>query len=87
MKHCLMKTRGVVVHNHVLTAAVVGGEWLPSRSGQFTTRIKVIFTHLTRGGDYPRARLESMEELKFFTLPGLELRPLVHAVSTIQSLF
>jgi hypothetical protein len=55
---------------------LVGGEWSASRAGRFTPREGAPGTHWVGGWVDPRAGLEDMDELKFFTLPGLELRPL-----------
>jgi hypothetical protein len=53
-----------------LTSALVGGEWSASRPGRFTPS-----THWI-GGWAPEPVLDDVENIKFFTLPGLELRPL-----------
>jgi hypothetical protein len=51
-------------------SALAGEEWPASRPGRFT----------------PRAGMDDMEKLKFFTLPGLELRS--HSrLARIQSLY
>jgi hypothetical protein len=56
---------GLNVQIHIfLTSAQVGGEWSASRPGHFTHWIGG-WVGLGRRG-----------EKKFFTLPGLELRPL-----------
>jgi hypothetical protein len=54
------------VYIHILlTSAVVGGEWSPSRPG----------THRIGGWAGIRAGLDDVKR-KLFSLPGLELRPL-----------
>jgi hypothetical protein len=70
-----MKTcGGVDIYSQIhifLTSVLAGGEWPASRPGRFTS--------LPKGKDprYPlhRAGLENMEERKFVTIPGPELRP------------
>jgi hypothetical protein len=70
---------GVDVEAHVfLTSALVGGEWSASRLGRFTPEKRAAATHSIEGWVGPRARLDDLEKRKFFTLPGLELRPLCH---------
>jgi hypothetical protein len=54
-----------------LTSALAGGDWSASRPGVFTPH-----THWIGGWVDPRAGLDDVEERKFLTLPGLELRPL-----------
>jgi hypothetical protein len=67
-----MKAYGVVdVYIHIfLTLALVGAEWSASRPGRLTPS-----THWIGGWVGPRAH-QDVEKRKFFTLPGLELRPL-----------
>jgi hypothetical protein len=56
---------GVDVQIHIfLTSALAGSEWSASRPG----------THWTVGWVGPRAGLDDVENRKFLTLPGLELR-------------
>jgi hypothetical protein len=63
---------GVNVLIHIfLTSALVGGEWSTSRPGRFTSG-----THWIGGWVDLSAGLDDLEKRKFFTLPGLELRPL-----------
>jgi hypothetical protein len=59
-----------------LTSALAGGEWSASRPGRFTPGEKASSTHLIGVWVDPRAGLDDVEKRKFFTLPGLELRPL-----------
>jgi hypothetical protein len=68
-----MKAYGRVdLYGHIfLTLALVEGEWPASRPGRFTPG-----THLIGGWVSLRAGLDAVEKRKFFTLPGLELRPL-----------
>jgi hypothetical protein len=47
-----------------LTSALAGGEWSASRPGRITP------------GKDPRAGLDGVKKRTFFTIPGLELRPL-----------
>jgi hypothetical protein len=60
-----------------LTSAVVGGEWSASRPCHFNSGERTPTTHLIGDWVGPRAGLDDMEKSKFFTLPRLELRPLV----------
>jgi hypothetical protein len=53
-----------------LTSALAGGEWSASRPGRFTPG-----THRIGGWVDPRAGLDDLKR-EFFTLLGLELRPL-----------
>jgi hypothetical protein len=59
-----------------LTSTLAGGEWSASRPGRFTPGERAPGTHWIGGWVDPRAGLEDVEERKFLTLPGLELRPL-----------
>jgi hypothetical protein len=54
-----------------LTSALVGGEWSTSRAGRFTPG-----THWIGSWVDLRVGLDDLETRKFWTLPGLELRPL-----------
>jgi hypothetical protein len=78
MKHYAMKVYGGVdVQIHVfLTSALVGGEWSGSSPGRFTPGETAPCTHWIGGWVDPRAGLHDVEKRKFFTLSGLELRPL-----------
>jgi hypothetical protein len=60
---------GVDVQIHILTSALVGGEWSASRPGRFTPG-----THWIGGWVDLRAGLNYLQNRKFLTLPGL--RPL-----------
>jgi hypothetical protein len=73
-----MKAYGeVVVYIHIfLTSALVGGEWSASRSSRFTPRERAPCAHWIGGWEDPITGLDDMEKRKFFTLSGLELRPL-----------
>jgi hypothetical protein len=65
-----MACGGVGVQIHIfLTSALVGGEWSASRPCRFTSG-----THWIGGLVGPRAGLDDVEERKFLTLPGRELR-------------
>jgi hypothetical protein len=59
-----------------LISALGGGEWSTLRPGRFTPRERASGTHWTGGWVDPRAGLDDVEKRKFFTLSGLELRPL-----------
>jgi hypothetical protein len=68
---------GMDIWIHVfLTSALVSGEWSASRLGRFTPRERAPGTHWIGGWVGLRASLDDMEKRKFFTLSGLELRPL-----------
>jgi hypothetical protein len=62
----------------ILTSALVGGDWSASLPSRCTLGERARGTHWIGGWMGPRASLEDMEERKFLTLPGLELRPLAH---------
>jgi hypothetical protein len=59
-----------------LTSIQAGDEWSASHSGRFTPGERSPSTHWIEGWVAPRAGLDDVEERKFFTLPGFELRPL-----------
>jgi hypothetical protein len=59
-----------------LTSALAGGEWPASRPCCFTPGERAPSTHWIGGWVDPRAGLDDVEERKFLTLAGLELRPL-----------
>jgi hypothetical protein len=71
-----MKTYGRVdVWIHVfLTSALVGGEWSASLHLRLTPEKKAHGIIWTGGWVGPRGSLDD-KKWKFFTLPGLELRP------------
>jgi hypothetical protein len=73
-----MKAYGEVnVYIHILlTSALAGGEWSASRPGRFIHDERVPGTHFIGDWVDPRAGLDDLEKGIFFTLPGLELRPL-----------
>jgi hypothetical protein len=73
-----MKTYGGVdVSVHVfLASTLVGGEWSASRPFRFTPGETIPDAHWIGGWVDPRAGLDDIEERKFFTLLGFELRPL-----------
>jgi hypothetical protein len=75
-KHCAMNAYVAVdVYIHVLlTSALVGDEWLASRPCSFISRERASSTLRIGGWVRPRASLDDMDELKFLTLPGLDLR-------------
>jgi hypothetical protein len=67
----------VDVQIHIfLTSALDGGEWSASRPGRFTPGERALSTHWIGGWVGPTAGLDDVENIKFFDLPGLELRPL-----------
>jgi hypothetical protein len=67
---------GVDVQIHIfLTLALVGGEWSASCAGCFAPGETAPRTHWIVWVD-PRVGMDDVEKRKFFTLPGLELRPL-----------
>jgi hypothetical protein len=76
--------RGVDVYVHIfLTSALAGGEWSASRPGRFISGERAVGTHFVGGWVDPRAGLNDVEKIKFFTLPGLELDPsVVHPVAS-----
>jgi hypothetical protein len=59
-----------------LSTALARGEWLASRLCRFTHEERAHGTQWIGGWVDPRAGLDDVENRKFFTLPGLELRPL-----------
>jgi hypothetical protein len=68
---------GVDVYIHIfLTSALAGGEWSASHPGRFIPGKRAPGTHWIGGWVGPRAGLDDVENRKFLTLPGLELRPL-----------
>jgi hypothetical protein len=69
-----------------LTSTLAGGEWSASRPGRFTPVEKVPGTFSVGGSVGSRAGLDDLEKRKFFTLPGLELRPFGRPVRS-QSLY
>jgi hypothetical protein len=68
---------GMDVHIHIsLTSALAGGEWSASRPGRCTPGERAPGTHWIGGWVDPRAGLDDVEKRKFFTILGLEHRPL-----------
>jgi hypothetical protein len=68
---------GVDLYIHIfLTSALAGGEWSGSSPSRFTSGERVLGTHWIGGWVDPRAGVDDVEERKFLTLAGLELRPL-----------
>jgi hypothetical protein len=64
---------GVDVQSHILlTLALAGGEWSPSRPGCYMPGERAASTHWIGGWVDPRAGLADLKK-KFLTLPGLEL--------------
>jgi hypothetical protein len=59
-----------------LISAVVGVEWSASRPGRFTPGERAPGTQWIEGWVGPRTGPNDAEKAIFFTLPGLELRPL-----------
>jgi hypothetical protein len=73
---------GMDVQSHIfLTSALAGGEWSASCPGRFTPG-----THWIGGWVDPRGGLDDLENRKFLTLQGLELRPLSRPARS-QSLY
>jgi hypothetical protein len=65
------------VQNYIfLTSALAGGDCSSSRPGRFTSEERAPGTHWIGGWVDPRAGFEHVQNRKFLTLPGLELRPL-----------
>jgi hypothetical protein len=72
-----MKVYGPGCIDHFFfTSALVGGAWPTLRPGRFTPGEKAPGTHWIGGWTDLRAGLDDLEERKFLTLQGLELRPL-----------
>jgi hypothetical protein len=69
-----------------MTSGLVGGEWPASRASRFTSGERAPGTHWIGGWVGLRAGLDDVEERKFLTLPGLELRSLGHPARS-QSLY
>jgi hypothetical protein len=59
-----------------LTSALAGGVWSASHPGRFTPGEGAPGTHWIGGWVDPRTGLDDVENRKYFTLPGLEIRPL-----------
>jgi hypothetical protein len=79
--------KGVDIYIHIfLTSALVGTEWSASRPRSFTSGERAPGTHWIGGWVDPRVGLDDVEKRKFFTLPGLELRP-VSRPARSQSLY
>jgi hypothetical protein len=78
---------GVNVYIHIfLTSALVGGEWSASCSGRFAPGERAPDPQWIGGWVCPKAGLDDVEKRKFFTLLGLELRPLSRPARS-QSLY
>jgi hypothetical protein len=78
---------GEDVYIHIfLTSALVGDEWSASRPDRFTPGERAPGTQWIGGWMGPRADMDDVENRKFLTLPGLELRPLDRP-SRSQSLY
>jgi hypothetical protein len=60
--------------------------WSASRPGRFISGERAPDTHWRGGWVDPRAGLDDVEQRKFFTLTGVELRPLGHPARS-QSLY
>jgi hypothetical protein len=73
-----MKTyEEVDTYTHVfLISAQAGHEWSASHSGRFNPWERATGIHWIGDWVGPRAGLDDLEERKFLTLSGLELRPL-----------
>jgi hypothetical protein len=59
-----------------LISALAGGEWSAELSGRFTPLEEAPGTHLIGDWVDPIADLDDVENIKFLTLPVLELPPL-----------
>jgi hypothetical protein len=77
---------GVDVYIHILTSALLGGEWSTSGPGRFSPGKRALGIYWIGGWVGPRAGLEDIEKRKFLTLPELERRPLGHPARS-QSLY
>jgi hypothetical protein len=78
---------GVDVYIHIfLTSALAGGESSASCPGPFSPVETAPGTHWIGGWVGPRAGLDDVENRKFLTIPGLELRSLGHPARS-QSLY
>jgi hypothetical protein len=74
------------VYIHIFMAwELVGGEWSASPPGRCSPGERAPGTYWVRGWEGPRTDLD-VENRKFLTLPGLELRPLGHPARS-QSLY
>jgi hypothetical protein len=62
-----------------VTLALVGSEWSASRPDSFSSGARARGTLWIGGWVGLRAGLDDVENQKFLTLPGLELRPLGRA--------
>jgi hypothetical protein len=69
-----------------LISTLGGGEWSVLRSCRFTAGERAPSTHWIGGSVGPRADQDDVEKRKFFTLPGLKLRP-VGRLALRQSLY
>jgi hypothetical protein len=58
------------------TSALVGGEWSALHPGRFTPGERAFGTHRIGRWMDARAGLEDVKKRNFFTLLGIELRPL-----------
>jgi hypothetical protein len=67
-----------------LTSALYGDEWSDSRPCRFTSGERAPGISWIGGWVNPRACLDDMEERKFLTPPGLELRPLGRQPAAIR---
>jgi hypothetical protein len=78
---------GVDVEVHIfLTSALAGGEWLASLPGLFISGDRATGTHWIGGWVGPRDGLDDVENRKFLTPPGLELK-LLNRPARSQSLY
>jgi hypothetical protein len=66
---------GGCIHPYFLDLGTSWSEWPASRPCRFTPGEIAIGTHWIRGWVGPSAGLSDVENRKFLTLPGLELRP------------
>jgi hypothetical protein len=78
---------GVDVQIHIfLISALSGGEWSASRPCLFNPGERALGPHWIGGWVDLRDGLDDVEKRKFWTLPGLELRPLGRTARS-QSLY
>jgi hypothetical protein len=72
---------GLDAYSHILLkSALVGNEWPALRPGHFTPGERAPGTYWMGGWVDPRAGMDDTGKRKLFTLPGLELQPLVYPV-------
>jgi hypothetical protein len=77
---------GVDLYIHVLLTSPLGGEWSSSRPCRFNACERPSCYHWIGGRVGPRTGLDDVDKIHFFTLPGIELRP-VGCPARSQSLY